>query len=191
MTPELVLSSVPHSGTRFVEKIFTDHRPRWHVIGLNGQPNPTPTVFEGHMVKPGLTQRVIELSKRMPVVVPLRHPFRVEQSWLLREDRNEISQLWEAFDNLLGPIYDLGQRVTYMPIDASVAVRTLQEMKLCDTADAALEPQWDEKVNSKAETWRLELGDIEPSDRARRVAEHPLFERFYRERHGGEDHSGW
>lgn len=179
MTPEICLCSVPHSGTRFTEKLFTSHRPKWHVIGLNGKPNRAPTVYEGHILKPTNMRFVRELGRRMPIVVPLRHPYRTEQSWIKRWDRQYRDDLWEAYDNLFAIYDELKAETTFLPIDASPPVRRRQVRVLSRVCGADFNVDWGDIVNSKAETWKLDLAEIEPSERIQGVAKHPLFVAYY------------
>lgn len=174
MTPEICLISVPHNGTMFVREIFLTNG--WTDTTLNGRVN-GPTLFQGHCEKLTQTLAAIELSHRMPVIMPLRHPYRVEESWRRRgEDTNRMLYAYAHMLDYLGPCVTV-----WLPIDADNQVRQRAREQLNDAAGKRLSIVWDRPVNSVHDTHSVDVTTLDPSDEIIEICSHPLFTELYAE----------
>ena len=97
----IVLASVPHSGSRFVLKLL---------------PQP---VFFRHVYEGESIEQIVALSRAYPVVVPLRHPLAVAQSWkdrgkpIASHPKHEpMVAMWRTLIDVVDPLYP-----RYLPID--------------------------------------------------------------------------
>jgi len=88
----IVTISVPHTGTWFTIRLFTALRMR--ETGLNASVLEDGVIYHGHMQKGTQIGQALNLSKQMPLVCPLRHPYRVEESW--RREGWDISEMIES-----------------------------------------------------------------------------------------------
>lgn len=174
MTPEICLMSVPHSGTQFTIEIFT--RNGWHDMGLNGAVNSKPSLRQAHCEKLGQTMRAVELAKSgVPLVIPLRHPYRVEESWKRRE--KSLDALAVAYHHMFAHLAPLDP--LWFPIDAAPVIRCIQLLKMMEVADKVLFVDWDTLVNAEKNTHLLEPRDLTPSTMIREIRNNPLFTEFY------------
>src|SRR5215471_3684235 len=99
MRQEICLISVPHNGTQFLRHELV--KAGWADSCLFAQRRiPKPQLYLGHCVKAGQTMQAVELSRRMPVIMPLRHPYRVEESWKRRGYETQ-AELWQAYERML------------------------------------------------------------------------------------------
>jgi hypothetical protein len=126
------------------------------------------------MVKPGQIQRALDLALEMPLIVPLRHPYRVEESWKRRG--KSVAELVSCFDTLAEKFAPL--RPCFMPVDSPRREEALQE--LSGELGVELSTDW-AVVHGEAGTHSLALEDLSPSppvvDLVARLA--PLLSRFY------------
>ena len=172
MTPELCLISVPHNGTNFVREIFVSQG--WNDITLVGRKT-GPTMYQGHCEKLTQTLAAIELSHRMPVIMPLRHPYRVEESWRRRnEDTDRMLSAYAHMLDYLRPCVTV-----WVPIDGDNQVRQFARQRLNEAAGKTLSIVWDRPVNSLHGTHALDISTLDPSERMRDIRRHPLFIEFY------------
>ena len=173
----LALISVPHTGTRWSCKLFESQRPRWRTVGLNTPPHKTPHLFHGHCTKGTQTGFAVEWAKKgVPLIMPMRHPYRVEESWRRRDER-DMSGLFPAYENMLDVL--LPHVSAWLPVDGSPLVRAIAEQKLNEIVGRTLVYNWQKPVNVVGKTNELTLADTEPSDRMRELRRHPLFTQFY------------
>jgi len=75
LSSEAVLISVPHTGTHFTLRMLEDAG--YTPLGLFEETRERRIVRYGHVLKQGQVDKALELSKTRPLVVPLRHPYRV------------------------------------------------------------------------------------------------------------------
>jgi hypothetical protein len=172
MTPEICLISVPHNGTMFTREIFVSNG--WHEQSLNGRPNPTPTLYQGHCEKSNQVWQALDLGERMPIVMPLRHPYRVEESW--RRRGLDPHRMVAAYRNML-LVLELHVAV-WVPIDA-VDLRKNTEEQLSDAAGKELKIDWDTLVNAEKNTHDIDISKLDPSRYMRDIRGHSLFREFY------------
>jgi hypothetical protein len=177
MTPEICLISVPHTGTMFVREIFVQNG--WHEQGLNGRPNPTPTMFVGHCEKPTQVGMAQELGRRMPIVMPMRHPYRVEESWR-RRGHTEIVRLYRCYYQMLLILAERTQ--LWIPVDGRPLCKHIAHKQLNDVAGKEMKVDWDTLVNAEKNTHDIDLSELTPSKDMREIRGYPLFTTWYGER---------
>src|SRR5687768_3272750 len=79
---DVVLISIPHTGTYFTIKLFTD---AGFTEGSLFHPARSDShIYHGHILKEAQIARAEEMALEMPLVIPFRHPYRVEYSWHAR-----------------------------------------------------------------------------------------------------------
>lgn len=172
MSPhELVLISIPHTGTSFTAGLFQDCG--FRVAGLFERPGGK-TLYHGHMVKAGQTERALELASRMPLVVPLRHPYLVEEAWKRRG--KSIGELIDCYRTLAERFMLLEPYI--MPVDSDRREEALRVMN--DGLDLRLETDW-RVVNGKHQTHALRREHLSPSYPIKRLVEEiqPFLDRWY------------
>ena len=172
LTPEICLISVPHNGTNFVREIFVTQG--WGDVTLVGRAN-GPTLFQGHCEKLTQVSAAIELSRRMPVIMPLRHPYRVEESW--RRRGQDLKRMYAAYDHMLD-VLRLFVSV-WVPIDGDNQTRQYARQRLNEAAGKTLSIIWDRPVNSVHNTHAIDISTLDPSPEIRDIYGHPLFLEFY------------
>lgn len=156
----IVVSSIRHTGTNFTIQLFRNAG--WKETHLNSPSLEDRTVYHAHMEKPGQIDRAIELSRRMPLIIPMRHPYMVEESWKRRcqhapdiyNTANLVSQFRVLEDRFL-PFNPF-----ILPVDSPS--RCLSLAKIAQATDTVLRTTW-QPVASKKETHKLGLEDTEPS----------------------------
>jgi hypothetical protein len=174
MTPEICLISVPHNGTKFTCDVFRRHG--WSEYTLVGRPTSKPAFYVGHCVKLSQTLHAITLSDKMPLVVPLRHPYRVEESWARRDyDAGDLVHAYRNMLELLDPVVDV-----WLPIDAKPIIRAVQHKTLEAVAGKTLDINWDNRVEALSE-YDTPINDLDPSPAIREIRRYPLFRKFYDE----------
>lgn len=170
--PECVLISVPHTGTLLTVGIFTACGFRdSNLVPAKREEN---TIYHGHAQKGTQIHAALQLARHMPLVIPLRHPFRVEESWKRR--KKEVAEMIEAFDAMQDRFFPLDPYV--VPVDSECRDSALVAM----SAGFGIEfkTEWP-LVNVKKKTHDIALDDLDPSaaviDLAKRMD--PLLSRFY------------
>lgn len=120
--PDVVLISIPHTGTYFTIRLFTDAG--LLEKGLFEPRRGAETIYHGHMLKDGQIERALELARVMPLVIPFRHPFRVEHSWNLRaRPLDEMFQCYRTFIDRFLPL-----KPYLMPVDSPRRAEVLARM---------------------------------------------------------------
>lgn len=170
-TPNVVLISIPHTGTWFTIRLLTEAG--LGECGLLDRAS-RPSVYHGHMVKRGQVEKALELSERMPLVIPMRHPFRVERSWVLRE--KPTGPMFAAFRTFLRDFWPL--RPYLMPVDSPRRVEALG--RLGDGLGLELSTDWS-VVNGAMNTHDVQLDDLLPSESVVELAEEmrPILAEYY------------
>jgi hypothetical protein len=97
----ILVASVPHSGSRFVLKLLGKPAFFWHV-------------YQGESL-----EYITELGKFCPVVVPLRHPRAVAQSWVNRGKPIRTHAKHEAMCVMFRTLIDVVDKLKplYLPVD--------------------------------------------------------------------------
>ena len=173
MTPEICLISVPHNGTGFAIQMFVKNG--WQEQPLNGRPMREPVLYQGHCESASQWRMALALSERMPLIMPLRHPYRVEESWRRRgEDHDRMMRAYAVMLSILVPHVSV-----WVPLDAGVDERVRARLNLAKMAGKALDIDWDTPINSVHSTHAVPLSELDPSPRIRNIRKHSLFRRIY------------
>lgn len=118
----VVLISVPHTGTNFTISLFRQHGFR--------ESNLTPTqlepwtLYHGHMLKGTQVSMARKHAVHMPLVCPLRHPYRVEESW--RRQSKDIEHMVECFETMVREFMPLSPYI--LPVDSPRRDEALREL---------------------------------------------------------------
>jgi len=155
-THHVVILSVPHSGTNLLQRILEDHgfvAAQWH-RGDGGSSYTTT-----HLTDLGAVQRALNTGLR--AIVPLRHPYRVEESWRRRvKDLNDgYFEAWEILADRVMP-----RDPFVMPVDVPDRDRHLR--RLGEWLGTDLATDWP-ICGSRAGTHGLELAELNPSESVR------------------------
>lgn len=164
-----LIPTIQHTGTKFLAKLFPQH---YHWASFQEDTSDKVDVlYLGH-----LTINSIEAIKRLdcPVLVPLRHPYLVAESWMRRN--KPINQLAQNFCLLINEIDN--KDPYYLPIDVE------NKQDYLDKINAGLNLNFstDWKVeNSKKSTYNLTYRDINPPNEIVNLVEDmgDFFKRFY------------
>ena len=156
---DVCLMSVPHTGTTFTEELLCDHG--WCTGPLNEGTNGR-TVMRGHFNNESHTIQARPLAKRMPLIISLRHPYLVEESWKRRG--KEIGPMVEAFGRMMG-------FMEYSPVIMAVdsANRDGCLRQLSDVVGVELKTDWTPK-RSISDTSEMSWRDCNPSQSVVRAA---------------------
>jgi hypothetical protein len=151
---DVVSISVPHTGTYFTLKLFTDAG--FTDGSLFHQPRSDSHVYHGHMLKEAQIARALDLACDMPLVIPFRHPFRVEHSWNLRS--RPISEMLQCYRTLIDRFLPLNPY--FVPIDserrAEVLERLSASLEVRLSTDGAV-------INGVKGTHKMKMGEFQPS----------------------------
>lgn len=165
----LCVPTVKHTGTYFVGK---------HLLGWPEHPlkrletPPDPSVVMGHLYPS--KRRLWEHWLRLyPAIVPIRHPYVVERSWLGRvEDTRDMFAMWRELEwvDRFNPMY--------LPIDVPDREKYLQAIN--QRFGLNLTTDWP-VINSKVGTDSLDVDHTAPTIEIRRLYDEMrwLFSRFY------------
>lgn len=167
--------SVPHNGTGFCIDVFVSNG--WQEQPLNGRPKKEPVLYQGHCESPNQWRMALALRERMPLIMPLRHPYRAEESWRRRrEDPKRMLHAYQVMVSILAPYVS-----QWMPIDADALTRVEVGQELDKVAGKRLVIHWDKPVNSVHSTHAVPLYDLDPSPQIMDIRKHPLFVAHYGE----------
>lgn len=169
----IVLCSVPHTGTWFTIRLFTSFGMQEN--GLNPAVVEDNTVYHGHMLKGGQVGAAVRFADSgMPLVCPLRHPYRCEESWKRRQ--KDVSEMIECFRLYMEKFVPLNPYV--MPIDSPVRDQALRAMAA--GLGLPLKTDWP-VVNGKQDTHDVALSELSPSPAVVGLVEdmRPFLSRFY------------
>lgn len=172
MIDEVVLVSVPHTGTKFTVRLLTQQG--FREAGLFEKPHRR-TIYQGHMLKEGQIQRGLELAERMPLVCPLRHPYRVELAW--RKRGKSIEELLTGFRTLVERFIPAGAHI--FPVDSHMRSEALHSFS--ESIGEQIETDWAPVNVYKDGTHSVALSELEPSPEVRALAEdiEPVLARYY------------
>ena len=97
----MIIASVPHTASRFVQSLLG------------------PGVGNFHVYAKGTGENLIEIPKHRVIVVPLRHPRAVAQSWKNRgkpivshEKHEPMVAMWRTLIDVIAPLNPF-----YVPVD--------------------------------------------------------------------------
>ena len=174
--------SVHHTGTQFVQKLFedigyiaTDKTPKEAGNSCN--------YFHRAHIAPSIMTELnewLKLTDDMPLVIPLRHPVDVLQSWLVRSKAPEqMMAQWKM-------LFDIDARYSplYLPLDHDDRDAYFTNLRL--KTDLKLKTTWP-VVGSKVvgSDHIAQLKPVAPSpahiDMMFELMDAPLFTRFYPE----------
>jgi hypothetical protein len=169
---DVVSVSIPHTGTYFTVKLFTDAG--FTDGSLFHQARSDSHLYHGHLLKPAQIERAAELALEMPLVIPFRHPYRVANSWQLRA--RPLSEMFDCYRTLLDRFLPLNPY--FMPVDSDRREEALQ--RLSEGVGVRLTTDWS-VVNGMKGTHKVKLEEITPT---RQVVEltrglEPLMEDLY------------
>ena len=110
------------------------------------------------------------------LILPCRHPYRVEESYTRKGDSGFIPVMIEAYETLINdfaPLTDL-----WLCVDSPHREKQLKHLK--KSLKLPLETEW-EVVHSQSSTWRMKLEDFTPSKQVINLVERhkDFFGRFY------------
>jgi hypothetical protein len=148
----VIIASVPHSGSRFVSALLGV--PFWHV-------------YQGESLEKILGHDVI--------VVPLRHPMKVAQSWknrgkpIVSHPKHEpMIAMWRTLIDVIAPLEPL-----YVPVDSEN--RDVYLAKLGKATKRRLKTDW----RGKSDGYLLTPLNDEDEAAVRTLLADPFFEQFY------------
>ena len=154
--PDVVLTSIPHTGTYFTIRLFTDAG--FTEGSLFYPARGESHIYHGHMLKPGQIERALELAREMPLIIPFRHPYRVEHSWNLRA--RPLDEMFRCYRTLVERFLPL--KPLFMPIDSEQRVEHLK--RLSAEVGVELSTDWS-VVNGVRGTHKTKLEDLQPSQK--------------------------
>jgi hypothetical protein len=165
------IASVHHTGTQFAQKLFED----LGYIGTDKTPkeagNSVNYFHRSHIAPSILTELKMWLEIGVPIVVPMRHPWAVVQSWLAR--KKALKQLMEQYE-LLFRLVDT-YPVLYLPLDTMDREVYLHHLRL--ECDPLLTTNWP-VIGSDAKLERVPIDD-EGAAILVDLIDEPLMQRFY------------
>lgn len=169
---EVVSISIPHTGTYFTIKLFTDAG--FTEGSLFYAARSGSHIYHGHMLKAGQIARAEELARDMPLVIPFRHPYRVEHSWNLRA--RPLDEMFRCYETFLERFVPLNPYL--MPVDSEKRAEVLQ--RVSGGVGVPLTSNW-EVVNGVKGTHTIKLTDFEPSAKVIELVEQlqPLMAELY------------
>ena len=168
----IVIPTVPHTGTIFVTKLFISKG--YEQIALKETPTQDKTLFVGHILNCGLTHRALNLMKKYPAIIPLRHPYLVAESWKRRgKSVTDLVTAYKKIPRLFDPLQPY-----YLPLD--VEDREDYLVNIEKGLNLNLSHDWP-VVNSKEHTSELNWKEIEPEESIVELVNEirPFLDRFY------------
>lgn len=181
MVPEAALVSIPHNGTELVLQSLEGAG--FRRVGLDGPVIPDKSCIRfGHLYNPRKQVRAFQLAAHIPVVVPMRHPYRWEQSCKNRSvSEGVMATYYEAWEFLLDMLLHR-KRVIPIPVDAAPSFRHGQLERVSQAVGAKITVPWDQLVNGWSggvSCWQVPMDEFEPSPEAERLERHPLIQVIY------------
>lgn len=148
---ELVLISVPYTGTNFTAKLFTDRG--FYRLGMLEIATAENSIHVAHALKETQVIPALKLARNNPVILPMRHPFRCEES--TRRMGGSVEQMITGYENLLR-----FSNPYFMPVDSPRKAEYLG--KLRDGLDVPIKTDW-KAVGSKVGVQSKPLDELSPS----------------------------
>lgn len=151
---DVVSISIPHTGTYFTIKLFTD---AGFTDGSLFHPARSDAhVYHGHMLKESQIDRAVDLALDMPLVIPFRHPYRVEHSWNVRA--RPLDEMLQCYRTLVERFMPLNPY--WVPVDsdrrAEVLHRVSGGLGVSLVTDGSV-------VNGMKGTHTMKLSEFRPS----------------------------
>lgn len=168
-----MLLSVPHTGTYLTIRLFAACGLREStLVPARREEN---TIYHGHMLKGTQVGMGMKLAQQMPLVCPLRHPYRVEESWKRRG--KDVGEMAACFRIYMDKFLPLGPYI--VPVDSPMRDEAIRRMS--DGLGMELKPDWSVVVNGKCGTDSLSLSELSPSESVRQLVSemNPFLARFY------------
>lgn len=164
----ILVPTIPRTGTHFMR----DHLLVGHAKHVD------------HIWPDNMDAWVDEISEGHPIIVPLRHPFEVAQSWKRRESgRNPLKVMdlpdwWRRLSGMIDPA-----RPYYLPLDLP-AERELALAKINCNLELKLRTDWpvlrEEGVNFSVASGGLETEEYQVAVLDIMAELKPFFSRWYR-----------
>jgi len=171
---KLCLLTVPHTGTKFTERMFWDLG--YHAYAMVDDPKDDKALFGGHTVLPDqveLAKRLIE-DRGFPLIVTLRHPYLVEKSWIGRN---------KSVPNMINAFYVLGDLIKeydpyVLPVDSPVREHCLELMR--EGLNLNLRTNW-KPTNISQSTYELSPDEVTPSPEVQQMVTdlYPILVPYY------------
>jgi hypothetical protein len=149
----VIVPTVPYTGTNFVCELF--RAAGFEILGLQQTPSRPKYLRACHLLKPTQIVPACQLVRTMPAVIPLRHPYRVEESWR-RKGLNvaDMIRAFRAADECLTEC-----KPYFLPIDHERREDYLDSLR---AIEPDLQTDWP-VIESKSQTHSLRLGQLSPS----------------------------
>ena len=147
--PSYLVASVQHTGTHLIAKMFDL---KWAAIKEETQGN---RLHLGH-ISTGQLPHIMRVGLTMPVIVPIRHPYLVEESW--RRRNKQLPEMYYNYQQLIDKVDTLSP--FYISIDTDK--RDDQLKALNDSLNLNLLNDWSVK-NSFHATSGLDVKELKPS----------------------------
>lgn len=169
---DVVSISIPHTGTYFTIKLFTDAG--FSEGSLFHPARGASHIYHGHMLKAAQIERATELACEMPLVIPFRHPYRVEHSWNLRT--RPIDEMLRCYRTLIERFMPL--KPYWVPIDSERRGEILQRMS--ESLGVTLSTDGS-VINGVKGTHKMKMSEFVPSREVIALTEElaPLMAEFY------------
>lgn len=154
---KLAVVSVQHTGTRFTESLFN-----WPSAALNERPS-REVIHVGH-ISHGQLPHIKALAKSAPLVMPLRHPYLVAESWKRRgKPIDELIGMFRVMHDDVLPLEPL-----VIAVDSEGRDEQLQATS--ETLGIPLTTDWTPR-NSKAGTYTLSWRELTPEPEIEALAD--------------------
>jgi hypothetical protein len=166
----VIVPTVPYTGTNFVAELFRGAG--FEVLGLTQKPCRDKYIRQCHLLKPTQSGAAALYARSMPVVIPLRHPFRVEESW--KRKGLDVGEMIRAFEVIEEQFLRFSPY--FLPIDHNEREDFLDSLR---AIDPDLHTDWP-VIESKSGTFGLSLDELSPSREVETlVQETEYLRRFY------------
>lgn len=149
MSDRYAVISIQHTGTHFLADMFV---PQYHWASLVER-DERPTIHVGH-ISPGQFPHILKLLDEIPVLIPVRHPYVVAESW--KRKNKPIGELVIAY-KLLNQIKD--KTPYYLAVDSLEREQQLAEINC--KLQLNLQTDWEPR-NVKTNTYYLRPDELEP-----------------------------
>jgi hypothetical protein len=165
--------SVSHSGTNFCKRLFRDLG--WQDCALNEEPVQDNAFYVGHIRNDDQIERALSLSEKYPLIIPIRHPYRVEESWL-RQGRGSSADMLSSYRILVERFLPLNPYI--LAVDSPK--RKEQLTRIAKGLDLPLTTDW-EVINAKANTYGMDLKEFNPSSQVQSFTKeiHQFLGKYY------------
>lgn len=174
---EIVIASIPHTGTHFFIKLFQELG--FGGLRRHGEPMPgvTDAFYTGHILTRDDIEAALRLGDTRPIVSPMRHPYLVEETWLRRGPR-DMTELPKAFRTLAHRF----SHAHVVPLDAP-GVREERFQGLCEAIGREIETDW-AITHSLQKTAYMDPSQLTPSPEIRAVVDELAW--FFEPMYGGD-----